>query len=135
MNNIPKLLSKAIQNTCNVVVAIFDLVPLAGATIAAVIVVMVALASEGWVIAAILAIFFLIYQQIENHVLQPLVYGRTVRISPVVVLIAILIGADLAGVLGALIAIPIAGSLQVILREVLTARKERAEAPEPASDA
>ena len=118
-----------------VVVAIFDLVPLAGATIAAVIVVMVALASEGWVIAAILAVFFLIYQQIENHVLQPLVYGRTVRISPVVVLIAILIGADLAGVLGALIAIPIAGSLQVILREVLTARKERAEAPEPASDA
>jgi predicted PurR-regulated permease PerM len=58
-----------------------------------------------------------------------------VRISPVIVLIAILIGADLAGVLGALIAIPIAGSLQVILREVLTARKERAEAPEPASDA
>ena len=117
-----------------VVVAIFDLVPLAGATISAVIVVLVALATEGWVIAAVLAVFFLIYQQIENHVLQPLVYGRTVQISPVVVLISILIGADLAGVLGALIAIPIAGSLQVILRELLSARRDRAEAATPTPD-
>jgi predicted PurR-regulated permease PerM len=117
-----------------VVVAIFDLVPLAGATIAAVIVVMVALATEGVLIAAILAVFFVIYQQVENHLLQPLVYGRTVQISPVIVLISILIGADLAGVLGALAAIPIAGSIQVILREVLAARRERIAAAAPASD-
>jgi predicted PurR-regulated permease PerM len=120
-----------------VVVAIFDLVPLAGATIAAVIVVLVALVTEGWVVALILGIFFLVYQQFENHVLQPLIYGRTVRISPVIVLIAILIGADLAGVLGALFAIPIAGAIQVIVAEVLSSRQERqtsvAGAPPPSS--
>jgi predicted PurR-regulated permease PerM len=116
-----------------VVVALFDLVPLAGATIAAIIVVLVALATEGWVIALVLGIFFLVYQQVENHVLQPLIYGRTVQISPVVVLISVLIGADLAGVLGALGAIPIAGSLQVILSEVLAARRDRSAASSAAA--
>ena len=47
-------------------------------------------------------VFFVLYQQLENHVLQPVVYGRTVQLSPLVVLIAVLIGAELAGVLGAL---------------------------------
>lgn len=111
-----------------VVVALFDLVPLAGATIAAVIVILVALATEGWVDAVVLGAFFLVYQQFENHVLQPLVYGRTVAVSPVVVLVAVLIGADLAGVLGALGAIPIAGSIQVIAGELLAARRERSSA-------
>ena len=108
-----------------VVVALFDLVPLAGATVAAVVVVLVALATEGWVDAAILGAFFLVYQQFENHVLQPLIYGRTVAISPVIVLGAVLIGADLAGVLGALSAIPVAGSIQVIVAELLAARRDR----------
>jgi predicted PurR-regulated permease PerM len=117
--------------TLGVLVALFDLVPLAGATIAAIIVILVALATEGLVIAIILAGFFLVYQQVENHVLQPLIYGRTVQISPVIVLVSILIGADLAGVLGALVAIPIAGSLQVILAEVTAARSERAAVVNP----
>jgi predicted PurR-regulated permease PerM len=114
-----------------VVVAVFDLVPLAGATIAAVIVVLVAIATQGWVVALIIGVFFLVYQQFENHVLQPLIYGRTVSISPVIVLIAVLIGADLAGVLGALVAIPIAGSLQVVLAEVLRTHRERLAEPAP----
>jgi predicted PurR-regulated permease PerM len=108
-----------------VIVALFDLVPLAGATIAAVIVFLVAVATKGWVIALAIGIFFLVYQQFENHLLQPLIYGRTVAISPVIILIAVLVGADLAGVLGALGAIPIAGSIQVILGEVLGARRDR----------
>jgi predicted PurR-regulated permease PerM len=122
--------------TLGVVVALFDLVPLAGATIAAVVVVLVAVATEGWVIALILGIFFLVYQQFENHVLQPLIYGRTVAISPVIVLAAVLIGADIAGVLGALGAIPVAGSIQVIAGEILSARRERslAQATAPAPD-
>ena len=49
-----------------------------------------------------MVVFFIVYQQLENHVLQPLVYGRTVQLSPLVVLIAVLIGAELAGILGAL---------------------------------
>ena len=69
----------------------------------------------------IVLIFFILYQQLENHVLQPVVYGRTVQLSPLVVLIAVLIGAELAGVIGALAAIPVAGTIQVILRRLARA--------------
>ena len=71
----------------------------------------------------ILLVFFVVYQQLENHVLQPVVYGRTVQLSPLAVLIAVLIGAQLAGVIGALAAIPVAGTLQVVLREWLNSRR------------
>jgi predicted PurR-regulated permease PerM len=96
-------------------VGILDLIPLAGATIAAVLVVLVAIAASGATAAIIVAIFFLAYQQLENHVIQPLVYGRTVQLSPLAVLVSVLIGAQIAGVLGALAAIPVAGALQVII--------------------
>jgi predicted PurR-regulated permease PerM len=56
-----------------------------------------------------------VYQQLENHLLQPLVYGRTVELSPLAVLISVLIGAEVAGVLGALSAIPVAGTIQILL--------------------
>jgi predicted PurR-regulated permease PerM len=96
------------------VVAILDLIPLAGATLAAIIVGTVAFLTS--VTAGIVVIvFFVVYQQLENHLLQPLVYGRTVQISPLAVLIAVLIGAEVAGVLGALSAIPVAGTLQILL--------------------
>jgi predicted PurR-regulated permease PerM len=101
------------------VVAIFDLVPLAGATIAAVLVALVVVVELGWIQAIIVVAFFIVYQQLENHVLQPLIYGRTVQLSPLAVLISVLIGAQLAGVLGALAAIPVAGTLIAIGREVL----------------
>jgi predicted PurR-regulated permease PerM len=96
------------------VVAILDLIPLAGATLAAIIIVTVAFLTS--VTAGIVVgIFFVLYQQLENHLLQPLVYGRTVQLSPLAVLIAVLIGAEVAGVLGALSAIPVAGTLQILL--------------------
>jgi len=111
-------------------VAILDLIPLAGATLAAIIVSTVVLIEANWVRAAILVAFFVVYQQFENHVLQPLVYGRTVQLSPLAVLLAVLVGAQLAGVLGALMAIPVAGTLLAIGREVLYYRREAAiEAP------
>jgi predicted PurR-regulated permease PerM len=97
-------------------VGILDLVPLVGATLAAIIVTTVAfLGTDGVWAGVVVLVFFIVYQQLENHLLQPLVYGRTVQLSPLVVLIAVLIGASLAGVLGALGAIPIAGALQVIV--------------------
>jgi predicted PurR-regulated permease PerM len=68
---------------------------------------------------------FIAYQQLENHLLQPLIYGRTVQLSPLVVLIAILLAGSIAGIIGALIAIPIAGSLQVVAAELIAARRER----------
>jgi predicted PurR-regulated permease PerM len=111
-------------------VAILDLIPLAGATLAAIVVTTVVLIETDFVRAAIVAGFFIGYQQFENHVLQPLVYGRTVQLSPLAVLLAVLIGAELAGVLGALLAIPVAGSLLAISREVLYYRRGSAiEAP------
>ena len=108
-------------------VAILDLIPLAGATIAAILVTTVAFLHTTPA-GIVVLIFFLVYQQLENHVLQPVVYGRTVKLSPLAVLIAVLIGAELAGVIGALAAIPVAGSLQVILLDWLAHRRRRPQA-------
>jgi predicted PurR-regulated permease PerM len=113
------------------IVAILDLIPLAGATIAAIIVGIIAFL-HSIVAGIVVVVFFIVYQQLENHLLQPVVYGRTVQLSPLAVLISVLIGAELAGVLGALGAIPVAGSIQVILREVLRSRRgEPALEPAP----
>ena len=105
-------------------VAILDLIPLAGATLAAIIVSTVILIETDWIRCLIVIAFFIAYQQFENHVLQPLVYGRTVQLSPLAVLCAVLIGAQLAGILGALLAIPVAGSLLAIGREILQYRQD-----------
>jgi predicted PurR-regulated permease PerM len=110
-------------------VAILDLIPLAGATIAAIIVSTVVLIETDWLQCLIVIVFFIAYQQFENHVLQPLVYGRTVQLSPLAVLCAVLIGAQLAGILGALLAIPVAGSLLAVAREVIQYRREVAAEP------
>ena len=107
-----------------VLVAVLDLVPLAGATLAAIVVTTVVAIETDWLRALVVIAFFVAYQQFENHVLQPLVYGRTVELSPLVVLCAVLVGAELAGIFGALFAIPIAGSLIAIVREVLEYRRE-----------
>jgi len=107
-----------------VIVAILDLIPLAGATIAAIIIGTVAFLHT--ITAGIVVIiFFLIYQQVENHFLQPVIYGRTVQLSPLAVLISVLIGAKLAGILGALGAIPVAGAIQVILIDWQRHRRDR----------
>jgi len=107
-------------------VAILDLIPLAGATLAAIMVSTVILIETDWVRFLIVVIFFVAYQQFENHVIQPLVYGRTVQLSPLAVLCAVLVGAQLAGIIGALIAIPVAGSLLAIGREILQYRRDAA---------
>jgi predicted PurR-regulated permease PerM len=110
-------------------VAILDLIPLAGATLAAILVSTVILLETNWVRCVIVIAFFIAYQQFENQVLQPLVYGRTVQLSPLAVLCAVLVGAQLAGILGALLAIPVAGSLLAIGREILQYRQEAAAEP------
>jgi predicted PurR-regulated permease PerM len=79
-------------------------------------------------------VFFIVYQQFENHVLQPQILARTVDLSPLTVLVAILIAAEIAGVLGALLAIPVTGMIQVIVRDVWDNRRGRPPAdPEPGS--
>ena len=93
------------------VVAIFDLIPLAGATIAGIVVVGVAFLHSIQA-GVVTAIFIIVYQQLENHFLQPVIYGRTVQLSPLTVLVAVLFGAELSGVIGALAAIPVAGGFR-----------------------
>ncbi len=105
-------------------VAILDLIPLAGATLAAIILTAVAFLTS--VPAGIIVlVFMIVYQQIENHLLQPLVYSRTVQLSPLAILVSVLIGAKIAGILGALAAIPVAGAIQVLLLAWLSHRRER----------
>jgi predicted PurR-regulated permease PerM len=109
-------------------VAILDLIPLAGATLAGIVLITVGLLTS-ITAGVVIGVFFVLYQQIENHILQPLVYGRTVQLSPLVVRVAILIGAEVAGVLGALAAIPVAGTVQIILLDWLRHRRRGEEAP------
>src|SRR3954464_9736432 len=110
-------------------VAIADLIPLVGATLGAVVASIAAfLHSVPAGIAVV--IFFIIYQQLENHLLQPVIFARTVKLNPLAVLIAILLATELAGILGALLAIPVAGIIQVVLRDVWDHRRG-APKPEP----
>jgi predicted PurR-regulated permease PerM len=105
------------------IVAILDLIPLAGATIAMIIIGGVAFLHS--IPAGIIGVtFFLVYQQLENHILQPVIYNRTVQLSPLAILLSVLVGAQLAGILGALAAIPVAGAIQVLIVDYLRARRE-----------
>jgi predicted PurR-regulated permease PerM len=113
-----------------VIVANLDLIPLAGATIAAIIIGTVAFLHT-ITAGIVVVVFFLIYQQVENHFLQPVIYGRTVQLSPLAVLVSVLLGAKLAGILGALGAIPVAGAIQVILIDWQRHRRVRLEGSPP----
>jgi predicted PurR-regulated permease PerM len=98
-------------------VGIVDLVPLVGATIGGVVAVLAGFIHS--VPAGItVLVFFVLYQQLENHLLQPLVFARTVKVDPLTVIVAILVGVELAGILGALLAIPVASMIQVIARDL-----------------
>jgi len=62
---------------------------------------------------------------VENHIIQPVVMRKSIDVSPFIVIVAVLIGASLLGIIGALLAIPVAGSVQVVLRQVLETRRSR----------
>jgi predicted PurR-regulated permease PerM len=86
-------------------VGLADLVPLVGATLGAIIATIAGFV-ESTTAGIVVIVFFVLYQQLENHLLQPLIFSRTVKVNPLTVLIAILIAVELAGILGALLAIP-----------------------------
>jgi predicted PurR-regulated permease PerM len=106
-------------------VAVTDLIPLIGATIGAIGVTAVALFS-GIPIGIATFAFYVGYQQFENYVLQPRVMKRTVDVAPVVTIVAALLGAALLGILGALIAVPLAAGVQLLLTEVAFPRQDEA---------
>lgn len=107
-----------------IIVGLFDLLPLVGALIAAIVVLFFCL-FQSLATTAIMLVFFLIYQQVENQVLQPMVYSKTVQISPLIVFLAALTGASLAGLVGALIAIPIAASVKIIVSYYLSTTRPK----------
>ena len=108
-------------------VALLDLIPLVGATLGAAIVVIVGFFVSP-LTAIILLVYFIIYQQVENNVLQPLVYGRSVKLHPLVIFVAVLVGGALLGILGALIAIPIAEIIRIGAAEWLASRWDETSA-------
>ena len=100
-----------------VLVGFADLIPLVGATIAAVLVAIVTLFADFPIDTIIWVIWAIAYQQIENAVIQPQIQRRALDINPFIVLVSVLFGSTLFGVLGALLAIPIAASLQIAVTE------------------
>ncbi len=106
-------------------VALTDLIPLVGATIGAAIITLVAF-SVSLQVGIIAAVYYLAYQQVENYVLYPRIMKRSVDVSPAATIIAVLIGASLLGVVGALLAIPIAAAVQLVLGEVVAPRQDAA---------
>jgi hypothetical protein len=110
-------------------VAFADLIPLVGATLGAIPTILVALLHSTTAGIAMFAVF-VAYQQFENHVLQVTIMSRTVRLNPLTVLVSVLAGVELFGILGALLAIPAAGVLQVILRDLYDHRRGGLK-PEP----
>ena len=89
-----------------------------------ILVAVVVVIETNWIRALIVVAALTVYQQVENNLLQPLVYKNTAKLSPVIVLCAVLIGAELAGIFGALVAIPAAGSLLAVGRELISYRSE-----------
>jgi predicted PurR-regulated permease PerM len=106
------------------VVAVFDLIPMVGSTIAGVIVSLVAL-TRGLPIAIATAAFYIAYRFLEDYLLNPRVMKHTVKVSPGLTIIATLIGGSLLGIIGALIAIPLAATIHLLLEEVAFPRQNQ----------
>jgi predicted PurR-regulated permease PerM len=115
-------------------VAVADLIPLVGATIGAAVCVLASyLHSPTAGIAAL--IFFIVYQQIENSAIYPWIMARKVNVNPLVILLSVLLGVELFGLLGALLAVPVSGALQVIVKAVRQERqREQLVLPDDVSD-
>ena len=106
------------------IMAFGDLIPVVGATIAAFVVGIVLLFVNFPVALIVWIIYAIVYQQIENYVIQPRIQGRAVSVEPIVIIVAVLFGSTLFGVIGALLAIPAAASIQIAVREWLAYRRQ-----------
>jgi predicted PurR-regulated permease PerM len=119
-------------------VALVDFLPMIGGALAGIPTVLFALIAQGLTAGIVTAVVFAVYTQIENHVLNPVVMSKTVRINPLLVFIAVLVGASLGTLIGgifggfvaALLAIPTAGALQVLVKEVWQATARTSGPPE-----
>jgi predicted PurR-regulated permease PerM len=109
----------------SVLVALLDLVPVVGSTIAGIIVALVAL-SVSWPVALATVAFYIVYRFLEDYLLVPKIMGRAVDVPDTVTVVSVLIGGVLLGVVGALVAIPVAAAVTMVLREAVFPRLDRA---------
>ena len=103
-------------------VALCDLIPMVGTALATIVVGLVAL-TQGVAIAVIVIAVLLTYQFIEGHFIQPAVYSRSVALSALIIIVASVIGAELMGVIGVLLAIPAASVIQILVVEFVMPKK------------
>ena len=138
-----ELLGVDLAVTLGAIVGFFDLVPLIGFTVGGFFVAIVASFHNFPATLIAWLVLFLVYQQVQDRVIQPILYRNAVQIHPAVAIISILVGAELAGILGALLAIPTAATIGVLIDEALLYRRESAAPgdgsgiepqPEPAGD-
>ncbi len=112
---------------------LFCLIPAVGAISAGALLTLVALAAQGpWKAVATL-VYYVVYQQVENHVFAPFIYQRTVKLNPLVTLVGVLFLTETWGLAGALVAVPVVAALQVVLTDVLELRRHRLGLPESPS--
>ncbi len=105
------------------IIMLFGLLPLIGATIGAVLVVLACLLSST-ALAITMAIFFVVYQQVENLTIQPYIQSKTNSLTPLIVFVAALIGVSIGGLLGAFIAIPTAGCIKIFVEDYYSGRQD-----------
>lgn len=120
-----------------VIAGFFSLIPLVGATIAAVLIGVVTLFENFPTATIVWTVWAIVYQQLENHLIQPQIQKRTVHVHPFVTVVAVLFGGTLLGVMGAIVAIPVAASVQILMREYVDMRTlslRPARTPPPPAD-
>jgi len=108
-----------------------DLLPFVGAISGGVLLTLVTGLTAGWLPAVVVLAIFVVYQQLEGHLLLPLVHHRTVRLSALGVAVSLLVGYELLGILGVLLAVPVAGALRVLADELLAVFTEGRAAARP----
>jgi predicted PurR-regulated permease PerM len=112
-------------------VGFFDLIPLVGATLGAIFVAIATVPVDFPTATIVWVAFIIAWQRFEDYVVQPMVYGRALKVNPIVTIVAVLAGASLLGILGALLAIPTAAAIQIVLRDWWNHREHAARATSP----
>jgi len=113
------------------ILLVLDVIPFVGAITGGILLTVVTGATVGWVEAAIVLAIFAVYQQLEGHLILPLVHRKTVRLSALTIAVALVVGVEIAGIVGVILAVPVAGAIRAVLGEIFTAREE-ASKPVPA---
>jgi predicted PurR-regulated permease PerM len=126
------LLGSSFAVALGVIAGLLDMIPNIGATIAGFVLVPTLWAEEGLRAAIIMLVVVLVYQQLENSILTPKIQGKAVNLSPFFIIVAVSLFGALLGVLGALTAVPLAATIQIFIRELTKARRERVAAARPA---